>query len=138
MKAMRKMTVKLSSVKIDLVAETKGAWMDCDELPGVRFKVSSLNLPAFVAARSNLYNRLLRRYKKQEEIPLGTMSSEMGALFAQHILHDWEGFDQAYSPEVATSILTSPEYRVIVTAIEGCAARVGAPDVDFIEDEAKN
>lgn len=132
------MTVKLSSVKVDLVAETKGEWVDCDELPGVRFKVSALNLPTFVAARSNLWTRLQRRYKKGEEVPNDTLSSEMGALFAQHILHDWEGFDEAYSAQRATEILTDPQYRPIVAAVQSCASKVGAPDIEFIEDEAKN
>lgn len=132
------MTIKLSSVAVDLIAETKGAWVSSDELPGVEFKVSALNLPAFVAARSNAYNRLLRQYKKADEIPADILSSEMGALFAQHILHDWKGFDEPYSVETAMKTLSDPKYRPLVAAVQTCASRVGAPDIDYIEDEVKN
>lgn len=132
------MKIKLASIAVDLVAETKGAWVASDELPGVEFKVSALNLPAFVAARSNLYNRMIRQYKKAEEIPNDVMSSEMGALFAQHILHDWRGFDVPYDAESAAQTLTDPKFRPLVAAIQTCAGKVGAPDIDFIEEEVKN
>lgn len=132
------MTVKLSSVRVDLTAETKGQWVDSDELFGVRFKVSALNLPAFAAARSNLYNRLLRQYKKAEDIPNDILSSEMGALFAQHILHGWEGFDEPYSADGAAKILSDPQYRPLVAAVQSAASKVGQPDIEYIEDEVKN
>lgn len=132
------MTIKLSSVKVDLVAETKGEWVDSDELFGVRFKVSALNLPAFIAARSNVYNRLLRQYKKAEDIPAGVLSSEMGLLFAQHILHDWEGFDEPYTPDRAAALLSDPQFRPLVAAVQSASSKVGAPDIEYIEEEVKN
>lgn len=131
------MTVKLSSVKADLAREAKGDWIDYPDWPGVAFKVSSLLLPAYRVERDLLGQRLARQYKGKP-IPPDIMTSEVGKLFSKHILHEWRGFDETYTKEVAAERLADPEYRALVGAIEWCAAKIADVDVDFVEDAAKN
>lgn len=131
------MTIKLSSLKANLDREEKGDWVEFPDWPGVEFNVSSLLIPQYTTARDLLIQRLLRQ-SKGKPIPRETYNVEIGKLFAKHILHGWRGLDAAYSPEKAEEILTDPEYRNVVAAIEYCAGRVSELDVEFVEDAGKN
>lgn len=131
------MTVKLNSIKADLQREAKGDWIEYPDWPGVSFNVSSLLLPAYRIDRDLLGQRLSRQYKGKP-IPPEVVTTEIGKLYHKHILHDWRGFDEPYSRELAGQMLPDPEYRNIVAAVEWCAAKVSDVDVEFIEDAAKN
>lgn len=132
------MTVKLSSLKADLQREAKGDWIEGPpELPGVSLNVSSLMMPAYRIERDLLGSRLARQHKGKP-IPPDVLSTEVGKLFHKHILHDWRGFDVPYSRELAGEMLADPEFRMLVGAVEYCAAKVADIDVEFIEDAAKN
>lgn len=131
------MTVKLSSLKADLNRENKGDWIEYEEWPGVAFNVSSLHLPAYQTARDLMFKRFGRIYKGTT-VPQTVFSAELGKLYAKHILHDWRGFDEAYTAEVALEMLSDPEYRSLVAAVEYCAGKVAELEVEFVEDETKN
>ena len=131
------MTVKLASLKADLAREEKGDWIEFPDWPGVEFNVSSLHLPAYQTARDILFKRLARQYKKTA-IPSSVMTTEIGKLYAKHILHGWRGLDVAFSADKALEILSDPEYRNVVAAVEFCAGRVSETDIEFIEDEVGN
>lgn len=131
------MVVKLSSLKADLAREEKGDWIEFPDWPGVEFNVSSLHLPAYQTARDLLFKRLARQYKKTPA-PAVVLTTEIGKLYAKHILHGWRGLDVDYSPERAAEILSDPEYRNVVAAVEYCAGRVSETDIEFIEDEVGN
>jgi hypothetical protein len=130
------MTIKLASLKTDLAADTAGDWVDYPDWPGVAFKVSSTNLPAFAAARSQMLSRHAR--KNAGALQLDDASPEYGALYAKHLLHGWRGLDVEYTPEKATAILLDPEYRSVTAAIAWCAQRASIVDAEFVETEAKN
>lgn len=131
------MTVKLASLKADLAREEKGDWVDAPDFPGVAFNVSSLHLPAFSVARDLLLQRLARIYKKRP-VPPNVLSTEIGALLNKHILHGWRGLDVEYTPEMAADVMTNPEYRNVVAAVQNCAALLSDLDVEFVEDAEKN
>lgn len=131
------MTVKLASLKADLSREEKGDWIDYPAWDGVAFNVSSLQKPAYTIARDLMFQRLARKYKKKP-IPEAVRTTELGKLYHVHILHDWRGFDTAFSAETALQTLTSPEYRDVVAAVEWCAAKVSEIEVEYLEDEAGN
>jgi hypothetical protein len=131
------MTVKLSSLRADLAREEKGDWIEFPDWPGVEFNVSSLHLPIYQTARDLLFKRLAKIYKKAA-VPTSIMTTELGKLYAKHVLHGWRGLDVEYSPERATEILADPEYRNVVAAVEYCAGKVSEIDVEFAEDETKN
>lgn len=131
------MTVVLASLKANLERETRGDWEEYHELPGVRFKVSSIHLPSYTIARDLLFQKLVRQYKKTP-VPEDVKLREVGALFAKHLLHDWDGLDIAYSPETALEVLTDPAYRIIIRAVEWCAGAIADVDVKFVEDAGKN
>ena len=131
------MTVKFSSLKADLEREAKGDWIDYEEWPGAAFNVSSLHLPAYQTARDLMFKRLAKIYKGTI-VPQTVMSAELGKLYAKHILHGWRGFDVTYSADIALEMLSDPEYRNVVAAVEYCAGKVSDIDVEFVEEEAKN
>jgi len=134
------MAIKLASMKADLEKEKNGSWETCPQLipdPDVAFLVSSLYLPEYTVARDLLMQRLSRIYKDQP-IPDGVLSKEVGKLFVDHILHDWRGIDEPFTKQTALQILTDPAYRQLVRAIEICAGKVGQTNLEFIETETKN
>jgi hypothetical protein len=131
------MTVKFASAKVDLTKEAEGEWVPSRAFPGVEFRVSSIQLPAFATARDMLFQRWARKYKGQP-VPLDVKHDELGKLVAKHILHGWRGFDEEYSPELADKALRDREYRDLLGDIELCASQVGEANVQFVEDEAGN
>lgn len=131
------MTVKFASAKVDLTKEAEGEWVPSRAFPGVEFQVSSIQLPAFATARDMLFQRWARKFKGQP-VPLDVKHDELGKLVAKHILHNWRGFDEEYSPELADKALRDREYRDLLGDIELCAAQVGEANVQFVEDEAGN
>jgi hypothetical protein len=131
------MTVKLSSLKSDLKREAEGDWIEFVEWPGVEFNVSSLLLPAYAHARDLTMQRLAK-HQKGKPIPRDVMTTELGKLYAKHILHGWRGLDVEYSPEKALEILSDPEYRTIVAAVEWCASKISEIDVQFVDEAGKN
>lgn len=131
------MTIKLSSLKADLARESAGDWVEFPDWPGVEFKVSSLLLPAYTVARDLLMQKLSRQ-AKGKPVARDVLTTELGKLYAKHILHDWRGLDVDYSPETAAEVLADPEYRAVVAAIEWCAAKVSDIEAEFVEEAGKN
>jgi len=131
------MALKLKSIQRDLGKERNGDWVEFPEWPGVAFKVKSLESPGYRAARDLVIRRLGNR-SKGGEIPQDDMQREIGTLYHQQILLDWRGLDEAYSSERALEVLTDPAYRQLFAAVTWCAQQVGASDMEFVEDAAKN
>lgn len=131
------MAVKLSSIKADLARELKGDWVDYPTWPGVSFNVSSLFISAY-RIDFELLTQRLGRQNKGKPIPPDTLMSEIGKIYAKHILHDWRGFDVEYSAAKASDLLADPEYRELVNAVEWCARKLAELDVEFVQDEVKN
>jgi hypothetical protein len=96
-----------------------------------------LNLPEYQTARQLMFQRLGKTYKNQP-VPSDVLTVELGTLYAQHLLHDWKGFDEDYSPETALRTLTDPEHRLVVSAVEWCAAKVSEVDIEFAAAEQGN
>lgn len=137
--------VKIASLRADLKREAEGDWVPFPDWGGgVQFNVSSLHLPAFQTARDDLLMRVARQANQpkpktgEEAPPKIDLKVELGKLYATHILHGWSGLDLEYSPATAMEILSDPEYRNIVAAVEWCAAKLSEVNVEFIEDEVKN
>ena len=131
------MTIKLSSLKADLEREKKGDWIDYPLWPGCRFRVSALTLPAYEAARDLLQQRLQAEYKTSR-ISDEIWMPRLGELYATYILHEWDGFDEAYSPAIALKHLKDPAYRELVLAVEWCAKKLSEVRVQFVEGDVKN
>ena len=129
--------VMLASLRADLEREKLGDWVAYPLWQGVRFKVSALTLPAYETDRDLMFKRLNQQYK-DERIPKEVLSAELGGLYAKHILHDWEGLDVAYSADTARQTLTDPSYRVVVSAVEWCAAKLSEVEAKFTKDEEGN
>lgn len=129
--------VMLSSLRVDLEREKKGDWVPYPLWGGkVRFNVSALTLPAYETARDLMYKRLAKEYP--DGIPKDVLLVELGALYHEHILHDWDGLDVTYSPDVARATLTNAEYRAVISAVEWCAAKLSDVDVKFTKAEEGN
>ena len=131
------MTVKLSSVAVDLTKEREGDWVPFPEWPGVEFKVRSVESPSFKEARDGLLRRMAKRHG-DKPIPQDELTKSLGSLYAKELLLDWRGFDTPYDAGEAEAMLSDPAYRNVANAVAWCAARVGAIDVEYVEDAAKN
>ena len=129
--------VKLSSLRTDSALECNGDWVDALSIPGVAFNVRSINFPKYVLNRDLLLQRL-RRQSGGKPIAQDTLYTELGRLYAEHILLDWRGFDEPYSRATAMQTLTDPEFRDVVMAVETAAGQVGQSQIEFISDAAKN
>lgn len=133
------MTVKLKSLAVDLKKEAEGDWVPYLPWKGVRFRVRSTEIPEFKSAQEKLLRDMAkRRQSTGADIPIDEISTKIGALYVKHILTDWDGLDEAFSPELAEEVLTDPAYRDVLRAVEDCASRVGKAEVEFVETEAKN
>lgn len=130
------MAIKLSSLRVNLQREEKGDWVAYPDWPGVEFNVSSMNLPAFAAARATEIQRLSLVHKNQ--IPPDVMTATIGRLLNDHILHGWRGLDVEYTPEVASEVMSDPSYRQVINAVIWCSQQLSEIDVKFVEDEVKN
>ncbi|TWD58083.1 hypothetical protein FB480_101838 [Agrobacterium vitis] len=131
------MTIKLASLAVDLELEKNGEWIEFPEWPGVSFCVCSLMNPDYQVARELLLQRLQKQYGTKP-IPQDVMVAEVGALFSQHILRGWRGFDLPYDQKKAAQMLTDPQFRKLVAAVQWCAGEVGQTEIEFVETEVKN
>lgn len=131
------MTVKLSSLKVDLEREAKGDWIPSSDYPGVEFLVSSLHLPAYNIAFQLQEQRWAREYKGKP-VPPEVRTVGVGKLLHKHILHDWKGIDVPYSKDAAEGIMCVPEGRNFIASVQNAAAMVSLTDQEFVEEEAKN
>lgn len=131
------MTIKLSSLKVDLARERDGDWMPSTEFPGVEFLVSSLHLPAYQTALQLQEQKWARVYKGKP-VPPDVRTVSIGTLLHRHILHDWKGIDVPYSKEAAEGIMTVPEGRNFIASVQNAAAMVSLTEQEFVEDEVKN
>lgn len=131
------MTIKLSSLKVDIAKEQGGDWIDYPEWPGVKFHVKSTMAAEFRAVYNRSIRTLTKKYKGKD-IPLSEAQAELGRLYHKHILIGWDGLDTEFSETAALEVLTDPGYRNVFSAIEWCASQVGQADTEFVEDAAKN
>lgn len=128
---------KLSSLKANLTREREGDWEDSLKFPGVRYRVRALTYPAYRLARATLGKKLFKEYRGRD-VPDDVMATEVGKLFAEHILLEWDGLDVPYSQDVALETLSEPEYREVVSDIEWAANSLATVEAETVEDAAKN
>ena len=131
--------IRLSSIKDDLAKQREGDWVTFrgNWPEPVQFKVRSTESPAFKMAFEKLLVALRQKHG-DEPTPPDELQSKLGALYAEHLLLDWQGLDEPYTPELALQVLTDPAYREVTNAIHWCATRVGQAKIQLIEAAAKN
>lgn len=146
------MTIKLSSLDVDITAEATGEWVPIKEwiglkpdhpftatpLPGLEFHVKSLNDHAYKVARQKAAEELEKRRKDYpgEAVPDDVAGAVEGRILAEHILLGWRGFDVDYSAETAARALPKPASRTLRQMILFCANKVGKREVEFVTVEA--
>lgn len=128
------MTVKLSSLAV--AANNDGDWEDCQTIPGIKFLVRPINYPPFAIARDHMMQRLRRKHG--DSIPPNVSAPALGRLVGDHILLGWEGFDEAWSKEVAMEKLTNPEYNELVAAVVAASIAASTAKLEYIDGTAKN
>lgn len=131
------MTVKLSSLRRDSARERDGEWQDAPGIPGVRLKVRSISFPPYTAARDELMQKL-RRQHGAKPIPQDILIGELGSLYAEHILLDWDGFDEKWTPDLANEMLSDPLCSDLISAVEMAAGIVGQAKIEFLDGAIKN
>lgn len=145
------MTIKIASLSANLAAERAGEWieprtwpgLDPEEparlvpVPGLAFKVRSTLYPPFVTARQKLLEKWKRDWPK-DDVPSDVQAAQEGAIYAEHLLLDWRGLDEAFDPDRAASLLRDEANRILRAMVLWCAGRVGRRLAEFVEAEAKN
>lgn len=131
------MTVKLSSLRRSAARENDGDWQDVPTIPGVRLKVRSINYGPYTAARDIALQKL-RRQHGGKPIPQDILIAALGALYAEHLLLGWEGFDEAYSSELAGDMMGDPLCSELIGAVETAAGNMAQVTLEFVEAAAKN
>jgi hypothetical protein len=123
--------LKLSDLKANLRAEVEGEWVEAPELPfdeetgePVRLLVRSVHYPAYKQELAEVQLRLARQYPGFQAIPPEVEAIENGRLRAKHLLLGWN-LAEEFSPELAMSVLTDPEYRPLSEATIAAARIVG-------------
>lgn len=128
------MTVKLSSVLVDVDKEASGEWQPSLKWDGVEYLVRSLHYPPYLTELQLLNQKFSRR----RTVPLAERSVEEGKLLHKHILLDWRGFDEPYTKERAKEIFSGPQGREFATDVQNAALMVAQIVAEFVEDAAKN
>lgn len=131
------MTIKISSIKNKTSVEREGDYIDISDWPGVKLGVRSLENPAYKLAIDILVQKYARKYKGKPAPP-EVRDADIGRLLAEHILFDWSGFDEPYTPEFAADLLGSAEGRDFVKQVSWAASQVGETEVEFVADAVKN
>lgn len=132
------MTVKLSSLRTDPNKRQDGEWIDIPDLPGVSFRVRGLTFKPYTVERDALVRRKLKSLNGKPW-DNDERNAAFGALYAKHILLEWKGLDEPYSPDTASDCLTDPAYWENFGAyVEWAAGRVGGAQVEFEDDAAGN
>lgn len=130
-------TVKLASLAADLAKEREGDWVSAPDIaPGIQFHVRSTFYPPFCTARDQGREKLNRKFP--EGIPEEDNAKFLGTLAIQYLLLDWSGFDQPFSADVASEILTDEAYRKVRWSVYLAASRVGQRELEFVEEAEKN
>jgi hypothetical protein len=129
--------LNLQSIKLDLKAQNDGEWRPVPIWQGVRLKCRSLEYQPFKRAREDLLARLARRYDP-DPAPEEIWLMEFGALLAEHILLDWDGFGDAYNDDLAAGLLCDPAWKLLRDAVLSIATSVGRRELEFVEQAEKN
>ncbi|MGV1867226.1 MULTISPECIES: hypothetical protein [unclassified Rhizobium] len=128
--------VDIFSTKVEREREKKGDWVSYPLWEGVKFHVSSLMLPEYVAARNIASQRLQTQYR--DVIPDEIATATAGELMNTYLLHGWEGFSQEYTPQLAAKLMADAEHRPLIQAVEYCARKIAEPDIRYVEADVKN
>lgn len=134
----KKMAIRLKSLKADLKTEREGDWVSYPDFgdPEVAFKVRAMTSPEYQARFDREVMKLSQKHG--QTVPREDRDRVLGQLMAEEILLDWRGLDEPFSAEKAMDLLTDPAYRELRIAVETCAMRLTRLKVDFVETEGKN
>jgi hypothetical protein len=132
-----RMTLKLSSLAIDVKRETDGEWFDIAQFPGLRLKLRGFGYGPYLKAKSIVEGRWVRKYGR-DPVPPEIQYRENGKLYSDFILVGWDGLDEAYSQDRGLEILQDPGYRWLHDEIRFYAGKIAEVDAEFVEDSAKN
>lgn len=130
--------VKLSSLKKGNAAD--GEWVAASDpqLEGVELKVRPLHYGPFVMALQLATQRLMRKYPGNKAAPPEETERLNGELYAEHLLLDWKGFDEPYSPDLARQHLVDPAMHVLRNEVRFAAQVASRAQAEFVETAAGN
>lgn len=126
------MSVKLKSLALDLDRETNGGWVDSRVYPGVRYRVRGVRYQPYQDAVDAAAIRFSKSHV-QTKPTVEAAQKVSGALVCDHLLLEWDGFDEPYTPETAKAALTDLQYRNVLNDVLGAAARVAEREVAFTD-----
>lgn len=131
--------VRMSSIMTDVEAQDGGGWVAIPNMEPARLRVRSLDFPRYKAALARHQTVHQRKHKGvPSEKALREDYEARGLLLAEHILLGWEGFDEAYTPELAAERLPDRAWRQLRDFVLYAASEVGEQAAEFIKATEKN
>src|SRR5690606_9864289 len=134
--------MRLNDLKIDAVKFEQGDWVgDIPDMGGLRLKVRGIGNSDYRRMQSRLFEAEPRQYKVGGKLPPERQDNITAKCLLNTVLMDWEGLlDEngapiPYSKELASDLLTKPEYKRFRDAV-AWAASVVAEGIEFDQDEA--
>lgn len=135
--------MQLSALKIDPAAIEQGQWVgNIPDMGDLEFKVRGIGNADY----RKLQGKLLRAIPRQQRVDLSPDQQDevAGKLLLETCLLDWRNLTDAdgkviaYSKDLATELLTKPEYSRFRDAVAYAASTVGEQQADEIKADAKN
>lgn len=137
--------MKLSGLKVNVVALEQGAWVDdIPDMDGLRLKVRGINNKDWRKLSDRLYDQVPRQRKIRGRVNSDDRDRIATACLLETGLMDWGGLDDdegksiPYSKEKAENLLTDPETGKFRDAVMWACSVVSEQDAQDIEDAAGN
>lgn len=127
--------MKLSALKVDAAAIETGEWVG--DLPGsgdLRLKVRGYQNAQFRRLQQRLIDAVPRDKRRGGRVDPDEIDKITSTCLGSTVLLDWSGLEDEsgaaipYSKEMATELLTKPEYRQFREAVIYAATVVGEAD----------
>ncbi|KQQ13281.1 hypothetical protein ASF53_13990 [Methylobacterium sp. Leaf123] len=137
--------MKLSSLKVDAVAIEDGEWIgNIPEMGDLEVRVRGLNNAKYRRLQTTLIDAVPRAKRQGGRLDPDEQDRITASCLNATVLLDWRGLEGedgqpvAYSKDLATELLTKPEFRRFREAVIWAASQVGEERAAADEDDAGN
>ncbi|APX83978.1 hypothetical protein BV511_04135 [Methylorubrum extorquens] len=137
--------MKLSSLKVDAAAIEDGEWIgNIPEMGDLEVRVRGLNNAKYRRLQTTLIDAVPRAKRQGGRLDPDEQDRITASCLNATVLLDWRGLEGEdgqpvpYSKDLATDLLTKPEFRRFREAVIWAASQVGEERAAADEDDAGN
>lgn len=137
--------MKLSSLKVDAAAIEDGEWIgNIPEMGDLEVRVRGLNNAKYRRLQTTLIDAVPRAKRQGGRLDPDEQDRITASCLTATVLLDWRGLEGEdgqpvpYSKDLATDLLSKPEFRRFREAVIWAAAQVGEERAAADEEDAGN